>query len=394
MRTAIRLLHLALALVGGLLLSVVSVTGSMAAFRPEIDRLHASPPSGSAGTVDRDAIVAALLADHPGARVQRLVTPEAWGGDTDEWWLRHDRGTPETSDDEAWKVYSDPANGERLGTTRDSRWSATLAWLAKFHHDLWLKEIGGILVGSAGLCLMGFVLTGLWLWWPGLTRWRSGFTLRWSQGSYLRHYDLHKLLGLIGIPLFLLTALTGTMFEFTWMRALVHGGLGGSAADLPIALRPKDLQPKSGSEPGEIRWSTAVAAVTAAVPDGRLLSLSPPRGKGDGTWMALLATPSSTGAYTGVGVQLDRHTGAVLSIMDPKTMSLGGWLNSQVWGLHTGTWGGMTTRILHTVSGLIPPILLFTGIVIWLHRRRNAQQVAGANLPAAPNTRPEAQAGG
>jgi uncharacterized iron-regulated membrane protein len=301
--------------------------------------------------------------------VQRLVTPAAWGGGVDEWWLRHDRGTPEPGDDESWKVYSDPASGAVLGSTRGSTISAWHAKLANFHHTLWLDETGKVLVGSAGFCLLGFVITGLWLWWPVRGAWRRLLAVRWDQGSHARHYDLHKALGLVGIPLFLVTALTGTMFQFRWMRSAVHAGLGGTAADLPIGLMAKEQQPRSGGGPGELGWTAAVAAAVVAVPDGRLLSLSPPRGK-DGTWMATLAVPGSTGSYSGVALLLDRHSGAVLARLDPRAMSPGGWLNSQLWGLHLGAWGGMATRILQALSGLLPPILLFTGVVIWLRRLR------------------------
>ena len=383
MRSTVRTIHLVLALVGGLLLSIVTVSGAAVAFRPELDRLHGRAASGATGSAERDTTVAALRAGFAGARVQRLVTTAAWGGEVDEWWLRDDRGTPATGDDEAWKAFSDPASGALLGDTRGSGTSGVLAWLAKFHHDLWLGDTGGILVGSSGLCLAGFVITGIWLWWPGFRRWRTGFTLRWRQGRFARHRDLHVLLGLVAIPLFLLTALTGSMFEFRWMRGAVHGALGGSAEDRPFALRPREQQPVSGRGEGEIGWSTAAAAAEAAAPGARLVSLSAPRaGKADATWQALLAAPgASTGAYTGVAVHLDRHDASVRARLDPREMSVGGWLNSQVWGLHTGAWGGIAGRALQLLSGLLPPILLVTGAVIWNQRRLARRRSAAVQTP-------------
>lgn len=386
MRGIVRSVHLVLALVGGVLLSIVTVSGAAVAFRPELDRLHAGPVGavdGVAGVADRDATVAALRSAFPGARVQRLVTPAAWGGEPDEWWLRDDRGTPPTGDDEAWKVFSDPASGALIGHTRGSRASAALAWLAKFHHDLWLGRTGGILVGSAGLCLAGFVVTGVWLWWPGLRRWRGSLTLRWRQGGLARHRDLHVLVGLAGVPLFLLTALTGSMFEFRWMRGAVHVTLGGRADDRPFVLRPREQLPASARGTGEIGWGAAAAAAEAAAPDARLLSLSAPRpGRDTATWLALLAAPgASTGAYTGIAVHLDRHDATVRARLDPRGMSLGGWINSQVWGLHTGAWGGIPGRTLQLIAGLLPPVLLVTGGAIWYLRRRARRRIAAAPAP-------------
>lgn len=390
MRRTIRTIHLVLALVGGLLLSVVTVSGSAVAFRTEIDHLHASSPSEADGRADLDAVIDALGSAYPSADIQRFVTPEAWSGGLHEWWLRDDHGTPrDRSDDESWKVFTDPATGTILGDTRGSTASAALAWLAMFHHNLWLGNTGLIIIGSSGLCLLGFVVTGLWLWWPGLRRLRSGFTVRWNRGAFLRHFDLHKVLGVVGIPLFLITAITGSLFAFNWMRAAVHTGLGGTQADLPLKLVPQDQRPKSTPGTGAITWGTAVATAEDTAPTARVAVVMPPRGD-TGTWTVLMAEGwASTGAYTGLAVRLDRYTGAVISTSDPRTMSAGGWINSQVWGLHVGTWGGLTTRILHTISGLLPPVLLFTGIAIWWCRLRMAQQVRQLRKVSAALSAPE-----
>ena len=348
----------------------------MVAFRTELDHLHANSPSGAAGRADLDAVIASMESTYSGADIQRLVTPEAWSGGLHEWWLRDDQGTPrDREDDEAWKAFTDPATGAILGDTRGNTVSAALAWIAMFHHNLWLGKTGLIIIGSSGLCLLGFVVTGLCLWWPGLRRLRNGFTVRWHRGTFLRHFDLHKVVGVVGIPLFLVTAITGCLFAFPWMRAVVHSGLGGTAADRPLALVPQDQRPRSTPGTGAITWSTAVATAEATAPTARVAVVMSPRGE-TGTWTVLMAEGlASTGAYTGLAVRLDRHTGAVIDTSDPRAMSVGGWINSQVWGLHVGTWGGLTTRILHTLCGLLPPVLLFTGIAIWLHRLRLAGQV-------------------
>lgn len=394
MRPVVRAIHLVLGLVAGLLLSVVTVSGAAVVFRPELDRLYASPATGSARSADLDSTAAALRERWPGVRVQRLLTPVA-GGDADEWWLRDGKGTPEPGDDESWKAYTDPATGEPLGDTRGRLLPRALAWLALFHHNLWLGQVGGILVGTSGLCLLGFVATGLWLWWPGLSRLGSALRLRLATGGYVRNLDLHNWVGVLGTPLLIVVALTGSMFEFRWMRAAVHYGLGGGEIDRPLALRPRPPQPaQAEGRPGERRppaeggeerrrgpslgFTRAIAAAEAAAP-GTALAVMPPRqGRGDGPWTVYLDYPGNVGSFSGVLVQVAPDATPAL-VLDPRTMSPGGWVNGQLWGLHTGTWGGAWSKALYLAAGLLPPVLLVTGLAMWLHRRR--AQAASARPP-------------
>lgn len=387
-RRIVLAIHLWLALTAGLLLAVVAASGAATVFRTDLDWLYAEPGSATAvGQADPDATARSLVDRWPGARIQRLLTP-AFTGRGDEWQLRDDRGTPDPGDDEAWKAFTDPADGRLLGDTRGRAAPAALAWMARFHHDLWLGPTGGILVGASGLCLLGFIATGLWLWWPGLSRLAGSFRLRLGRGGLLRCFDLHVWLGLVGMPVLLTAAVTGSMFEFRWMRAAVHAGLGGSDADRPIALRE---QPRRPSEPGRMSpasgtpgrgFAQAMAAASAAA-DGTPLSVAPPRpGRGDGSWTVLLDYPGNAGSFSGVMVRLDADLSPTL-VLDPRTMSPGGWINGQLWGLHTGAWAGGWSRTLYLACGLLPAALLATGLGIWRHRRRNA--TAPEPRPCSPS---------
>ncbi len=392
LRGVVRRVHVLLATVAGLLLSVVTISGAVVIFRTELDWLHAdtsrlSPQRAAA----IDATAAAVLARHPGARVQHLTTP-AFTGAGDEWMLRDEKGTKEFTDDEVWKVFTDPATGALLGDTRGAASADFLAWMAKFHHNLWLGATGGILIGSAGLCLFGFIITGLWLWWPGLKRLGHGFRLRWSKPGFIRTYDLHVWFGLVGLPVFFILALTGTMFEFTWMRSAVHYGLGGGEADRPLALRLQAqrpiIEPAVGArtmraDVPAVTFATAIAAAEAAAPGTRALSVMPPRpGRPDATWSVLLDYPWNVGSFSGALVQLSLD-GTPKLILDPRAMSAGGWVNGQLWGLHTGTWGGAWSKALYLAVGLLPPALLVSGFLLWRYRHRQKKAAHARRTGAA-----------
>lgn len=381
MRKAVRITHLALGLVAGILLSIVTVSGAAVVFRDDLDWLHAPAVQPSPmHLTDLDATAAGLHGRWPGVRVTRLLTPVATGAGH-EWWLRDDKGTREPGDDESWKAFTDPSTGSLLGDTRGSTLSTALAWLARFHHNLWLGELGGILVGASGLALFGFVATGLWLWWPGLRRLSNGLRLRWSSGNGIFSRDLHNWAGIIGTAPLLLIALTGTMFEFRWMRTAVHYGLGGGEADRPLSLRQRPPPPPADAPRSDVArpadrprsqgpqsgFDRAVAAAEATG-KGQARVINPPRaGRGDGPWTVILDYPGNAGSFSGVVVQVSADGDPAL-VLDPRDMSVGGWMNAQQWGLHTGTWGGPLSKALYLFAGLLPPLLMATGLLMWRHR--------------------------
>jgi uncharacterized iron-regulated membrane protein len=371
-RRTIVAIHLALALAGGVLLSVVTVTGSVCVFRPEIDRWSIDRGAITEGRADLDRVAADLRDRHPGARVAALATSIATGS-FDEWNVR--TGAVGATEAQAWKAFTDPGSGRWLGDTRGSRIAAATAWIAAFHHHLWIRPVGLWLVWASGVILVVFVATGLILWWPGLRGFGTCLAVRWRSGWHARTHDLHRLAGLIASPVFLVVAVTGAMNSFPWMKTAVHSALGGTARDLPIGLRPVLDRPVSTAAPGEIGWSQAVAAAEAAIPGLRAILAMPPRDT-DGTWRVVIAHAGDISPKDGIVVSIDRHCGEVRGIDDPRTMSAGGWFLNQYWGLHIGWWGGPATRIAWVAVGLLPPLLLSSGIAFWLLRRR-AQRLTG-----------------
>lgn len=339
------LLHRWVGLTLGLLLVVVTLSGAAVVFRPELARLAAAPPSGGARAADLDATakrlgegqarpVGVILATGPGA-------PDAWSVRTR---------------DGGWTAYTDPADGAVLGDTRGAWLPAMVDWLARFHHDLWLRPIGGAIVGAAGLLLVVFCVSGVYLLWPHLRRWTA-----------FRRMDLHRQIGLWTLPALLVAGITGAMFEFTWLRRSLHAALGGGGADLPLPLRSKAEQPRS--QPGEGRdagWSAVAAAAAAAVPDGAVSRLIPPRrDDADGVWRARVRVTGGEAT-----VLLDRRRATVLAVQDPRRMSPGGWLTHEQLAVHTGAWGGNAVRALWLLLGFAPTVLFVTGLAMWRRRHR------------------------
>ncbi len=53
--------------------------------------------------------------------------------------------------------------------------------LQDLHFDLLAGRTGRVVNGVGGFCLLLLCLTGLVIWWPGRSNWRSGFTIDWAR---------------------------------------------------------------------------------------------------------------------------------------------------------------------------------------------------------------------
>lgn len=383
LRPFILRLHLFLALGLGALLAVVCLSGSGAVFVEDIDQaLYVEAERITAGRAPFAAAMAAALTDHPGTEVEWITTAAATAG-PDVLWMAVP-GADDYHPLERFQVYADPGTGALIGTNRNGTISAVVRFIAELHMTLFLDEVGGWLLGFAGLALLGFVASGLWLWWPGIRRLGTAFTLRWAKGGFVRHYDLHKFVGLVAIPLFILIGVTGVMFEFGWMRYLVHFGLGGSTSELRSFLQPEAIRPRATpQERPPLTIDALAAAALAGHADLRISGIATHTHAPDDPWWVQCTYDGSFDRTTGgVVMQLDPWTGDRLLVEDARTGSLGKWVGLHYWSLHTGWWGepgsflGWCGRILYLVIGIAPTVLLITGLGIWRHRRRQARQVA------------------
>ena len=256
-RATVLRLHLAVALLAGAGLLLVSVSGAALVFRPELDdAVFGAPVRVPAGArAPLGALVDAGQAAHPGLSPVSLTLPEDAARPAR---LRLHRAGRETVD-----VLLDPGTARVLA----SRWleRSPLHALHTLHTELYLGGRGRLLVGALGLLLVLQGATGLFLWWPFTRRLSRGFTVRRGRRWHVVGYDLHKVVGIASLAFHVPVALTGALLA---LSAGATPALSGS-----VEVRERDgsvgrLDRRSGAVtlvrdargPGERAWS-AVAAL-------------------------------------------------------------------------------------------------------------------------------------
>lgn len=189
---------------------ILSVTGSIYLFKPQIDRWEerAFRGLGSDAQVSPDRQLATALSTYPGARFNHYRLPEQPG---DAAMLQMT-----LADGKQREVFVSP-QGRVLGMLDpEARISATVA---RIHGSLLLGKWGDWLVELAASWTIVLILTGLYLWWPRPFRAAGAIWPRLSLRGRPLLKDLHRVTGFWISGLVLVMLASGLPWASAWGSA-------------------------------------------------------------------------------------------------------------------------------------------------------------------------------
>ncbi|HET9639338.1 MAG TPA: PepSY domain-containing protein [Allosphingosinicella sp.] len=228
---------------------LLSVTGSIYLFKPQIDRWEERSyrDLGTNGAVSPDLQLAAAMAANPGARFDNYRLPER-PGDAAMVQLR-------LADGRQREVYVAP-QGQVLGTLDpEARISPTVS---RIHGTLLLGKWGDWLVELAASWTIVMILTGLYMWWPRPFRPAGMFWPRLSLSGRPLLKDLHRVTGFWIAGLVLVMLASGLPWAGSWGTALKW-----ARTELGLVEGPQDWKIGSGGGHGGHHQAAAAAAPTA-----------------------------------------------------------------------------------------------------------------------------------
>lgn len=377
MRRAFVLLHRWVALLAGLLLALLGLTGSLMVWQAELDA--ALNPAWFAREAACEAPaqpvarVLGLLGTHaPQARAAIVVAPTAPGAAYQVW----ERRDPSTG--LRREHFIDPACAQYLGSRVRGAWRLDRAHavplLYELHSRLLAGETGHIVAGVGALVLLGLTLSGLWLAWPkNRAGWRTALAIKTGASPARLWFDVHRALGLWLAPLAVLLCVTGAALVFsTQARWLVAGVLPTERLARMPAPGPAGAAP-------QVPLDDLVQQAQRAFPPARWSRLTLPAG-GDAVAEVRLLQPQEPRIDTGnTRVRLGA-AGQVLARYDPLQAPAGSVMLDWVFPLHSGEALGLLARLLWSLFGLLPALLLGTGAWLWWRRRA----AAALRQPAVP----------
>ncbi|WP_400766477.1 PepSY-associated TM helix domain-containing protein [Methylosinus sporium] len=390
-------------------LVIVGATGSVLAFRDEID-VWLNPDlltvaARDAAALDPLELRERAAAFYPGARIDdaslqiepgRSYMARVWT-----------KGEGESA--ALIFLYLDPYTGERLGTRT---WGVVsldrrdlLFFLYRLHYTLALPaftgSFGSYLLGVAALiwtidCFVAFYLTlpprrrdwsnashAAKSWWD---RWRPAWRIKLDGGAYRVNFDIHRAFGLWTWAMLLVFAWSGVGFNLDVVYRPTMKALFGFA-ELPAALSAR-------AEPLDaplLDWRAA------RVVGRRLLDEQARRAGFSIESEALLSFDRSRGVYALVAhsspeiaanaramVVFDANSGSLRAATWPgdSAEKAGNSIYRWLARLHTASIFGMPMKILVCVMGFAICALSVTGVYIWW-RKRKARRFRDAHGGAA-----------
>lgn len=329
-------------------MTFVLATGTLAVFAHEIDWLvtpamRTTPQEGPKASWGQLAEAAAQAEPH--GRLQTLYAPiDPWF--TAEAWIDRGKGAP-------LRVYVDPWSGRVTGT---HGWANVHRFLRQAHRHLMLPtKIGIPIVCSLALLLLASLVTGIVTykkWWRGFFKVPRSGNARKLSG------DLHRLGGLWSLWFVALISLTGLWY-------LVET-LGGNAP-VPKFAKIEAMAPV----PTGARLDRLVATARRARPslDIREIRFTEENGVvvlgQDEAWLV---------RDRANGVALDPANGGVLTSLDGRDLDVHQRISEMADPLHFGTFGGLATKVIWFIFGVILTGMSVTGVIIYAKRLEKAEK--------------------
>jgi uncharacterized iron-regulated membrane protein len=348
-RKALFNIHLYLALVFGVWLLILGLTGSIMAFEPEIDHVlhwklsyvtHQGNPKPL--TELGEAVSKAFPGERPGGYLLPSTPNFSYGVATR-------RGL----------VAVNPYTAEILGVRPGGR--DFLAYVHQLHLRLLIgnrADTGRTIVSWSAVAVLLVLISGLYLWWP-LKRVRIQ-TISTGRRFW---FDIHNCVGVCSFLFLLVLTFTGLMIGFEEKTVPMFYRLTGSEPSRPPEKLPP---PPAGARP--ITPDQAMDIARTALPGTLPFQINVPGPKGAYQIRSRFPEDLTPGGRS--RVMVDQYTGQVLFAEGSRTAPAGARLVILNRAIHTGDIFGIPSKTAMCLACLMAVLQIVSGALMWLKRMR------------------------
>ncbi len=381
-KKTIRIIHLWLGLVTGLVICIVCLTGSIYAFQKEIKMLVYPYYTVEHHDAAERMPLSELLhkyqqqSDHDVMRIYDFNTPT--------------RSSMLLTANDSGYYYSfvNPYTGEILREVFLATDFFTI--ILYIHMNLLLGEVGTQIIGWSVVLFIFSLITGLVLWFPRSLKVfkskkgrksRFGVKIKGSKKRVL--YDLHNVLGFYAASILILLAITGIAWTFTWVDNLLYASV--------------TFEEKTEEKP----VTTAATTFDRIALDRLKKDVVPQRDNKD-LFIYFLPTKDTEPIRVMSSIDDDEFgnsddyyanadTGSLITTRFDEEKNAGQKLNSLYYDIHTGSILGFGGKLLVFLAGLIGASLPITGLMLYLNRLKKKKknkvvvEVSGDEATATQN---------
>ena len=290
-------------------------------------------------------------------------------------------------------IYVNQYTGEVTGRSERLPFFNTM-----FHLHRWLlgssSGVGKLLTGICTLVLVFILLTGILMWLTNRNKpLKASLAIHVTKGWGRFWHDLHVAGGIYTTIFLLAMALTGLTWSFSWYRTGFYACFGVESSEKGGAhgeggnshgegkgshgegrYNHGDGRNNHEGKRGEGRgfhrrspyrhWDDVLNEVALKNPGYQQITLKPevaevvPEGR-----LSMRATDKYS---------YDRRSGEITDVQLYSAGKKDTKVRSGVYMVHTGSWGGIITRILNFLAAFIGATLPLTGYWLWFRRKRAA----------------------
>jgi uncharacterized iron-regulated membrane protein len=275
------------------------------------------------------------------------------------------------------------------------------------HSDLKLGVTGDRMLEIAASLGMVLIATGLYMWWPRNSGWRSVLIPSLGRGGRAMWRSLHGVLG-FWLSLFLVFFLiSGLSWAGIWGEKMVqawsqfpaekwdnvplsdetHASMNHGRKEVPWALEQTPM-PASGSQAGEAVMAEGQPVTIDSMDrlarkigfDGRYQMNIPVGETGVYTFSRDSMSTDSPDPMSDRTVHVDRYTGNILADVRFEDYSWAGKAMAVGIALHMGTMG-LWSVLANTLVCLSVLFLCASSVVMWWKRRAGGMRLSAPPLP-------------
>ncbi len=290
-------------------------------------------------------------------------------------------------------IYVNQYTGEVTGRSERLPFFNTM-----FHLHRWLlgssSGVGKLLTGICTLVLVFILITGILMWLTNRNKpLKASLAIHVTKGWGRFWHDLHVAGGIYTTIFLLAMALTGLTWSFSWYRTGFYAcfgvessekggahGEGGNSHGEGRGSRGEgrythgdgrnNHEGKHGEGRGFHRrspyrhWEDVLNEVALKHPGYQQITLKPE--------VAEVVPEGRLSMRAADKYSYDRRSGEITDVQLYSAGKKDTKVRSGVYMVHTGSWGGIITRILNFLAAFIGATLPLTGYWLWFRRKRAA----------------------
>jgi uncharacterized iron-regulated membrane protein len=358
-------IHLTAGVVAGLVILLMSVTGTLLAFQQSVlavlerGQRRVEVPAGAV-PLELDTLLARVREARPGAQPS-TVTFEPEPGSA----VMVNLGAQGL-------VFLDPYTGRVLGSG-STRARAFYRTVTNWHRWLAMegdrRPLGRSITGACNAAFLVLAITGLFLWWPRQWTVRHVGAVLWFRrglSGRARDFNWHNAIGFWCAPVLVVLTATGMVISYPWASNLVYrltgspvpaGARGGGS---PAAA---SVRAPSAADPPALTLEGALQRARAQVPTWRTIVLRLPARDG-GAISFTISDREHWNAFARSTLTIDPGAPDRARWEPYAATSLGQKVRGWMRFAHTGELGGRAGELVAGLASAGGAVLVYTGLAL------------------------------